>query len=544
MIIKIVLISLIYLIEPYVWLEVMSTLGWKNRRWKKCKWLIFLGYYVLTWIKQFVVFWGASYDWRNYAGALFYCYIIFMLMAFDDNIIKRIYNLAIFIMCSFLVELLVYLVAVFGLHVATNSFFKLGMENIICTAICKIIVAMMLSFFISKKYRTNLIEPLYNNEELVPLIIMTIVFEFATFCALPYVEFEYTNSVAMTIIILGQVILCITLIYAYCYLRKIRNDQRWKAQEWDASNSKNDLEVGIFVKLGIIKSLVKKKKLRDLNSYCWDNGKILKEVVHKNRKPISLFAFTCLFELVALCAFPYISCCVKKRIAIMLVIASQILLFVSLFYIIHYLIKVKCELAQKEKIIDLTNRLDDLRHDMAFHIKIMKSLIQNKKYEDLESYFSETFSYVEVAEETFALNNYLVSIVLSDAMQEIKKRNIKFTRFIAVEDFKMSDHEICTLISNILKNAIEAAEQVKNEKGFICLEIAPNKTGYYINCINSYAKKPQMVNGSFITSKSDAMNHGRGMNIIRKIVEKNGGEVTTSIEESYFEINCTIVGAR
>ena len=108
----------------------------------------------------------------------------------------------------------------------------------------------------------------------------------------------------------------------------------------------------------------------------------------------------------------------------------------------------------------------------------------------------------------------------------------------------MSDHEICTLISNILKNAIEAAEQVKNEKGFICLEIAPNKTGYYINCINSYAKKPQMVNGSFITSKSDAMNHGRGMNIIRKIVEKNGGEVTTSIEESYFEINCTIVGAR
>lgn len=180
---------------------------------------------------------------------------------------------------------------------------------------------------------------------------------------------------------------------------------------------------------------------------------------------------------------------------------------------------------------------------MTSHVRMLKTYVRNEQYEQLKEYMDKTFADVEVAKNVCTVYNNAVSTTINAFLAEAKKKKINFRRSIVIQDFILSDNEICSLLSNILKNAMEAAEKVKvsEEERFVCLEIAPLKNGYYINCINAYDTIPDCKNGKLQTSKADELNHGRGLTIIRNIVEEhNHGKVTTNFEETYFEINCEI----
>lgn len=416
------LLAVIYTIEPYVWLKSMSTLGWKSEKLEKCSWVFFLGYYLLTLVKQYFSFSkGVGTEWTICFGVLVNLYMIFNLFWFKGTVRKKIYTIGLFYICAYLAEMVTVLFASGILHVPTSVLLNKGLINIVCTFLAKLLL-IPVSYIIFRNKNKNVISQLYKVKELLPLIIFTLLFIIATAIIFCCGKFENMNLTNMIIVVL-----------------------------------------------------------------------------------------------------------------------SQVLLLSTIFYITAILKKIKIELEQKNEIIRLTNSLDNLRHDMSSHVRMLKFYVKNKQYDNLEKYMNKTFADVEVAENVCALDNYAVAVTINSFLDEAQKKQINFSRSIVIQDFILPDNEICSLLSNILKNAIEAAEKAPEENRFVYLEIAPLKNGYFINCINGYQTIPNYENGQLQTTKGDKLNHGRGLTIIKNIVEKhNHGKVITHFEEDFFEINCEI----
>ena len=53
-IINTIAITLIYIMEPYIWVKCLATQGWKKDTWKHPFFWTFLVYYILTLMKQYV----------------------------------------------------------------------------------------------------------------------------------------------------------------------------------------------------------------------------------------------------------------------------------------------------------------------------------------------------------------------------------------------------------------------------------------------------------------------------------------------------------
>lgn len=201
--------------------------------------------------------------------------------------------------------------------------------------------------------------------------------------------------------------------------------------------------------------------------------------------------------------------------------------------------QMQMELKQNNDMVDITDKLRKLRHDMNNHIGIMKALIKTEKFNDLEEYVDQIYEDVEIANDIVIMENKVVSVLLNVKKAVAKQKNIEFTSIIATQDFKMQNKDICSLLGNILDNAIEAAEKARSKK-FIQLTIQTTEQGNIINCENTFGVKPIMKKGRFLTNKENNQIHGIGTENIKDIVTKYNGEIDFSYDDEMFNIRIVI----
>lgn len=199
------------------------------------------------------------------------------------------------------------------------------------------------------------------------------------------------------------------------------------------------------------------------------------------------------------------------------------------------------KLQSAEKIIQMTSSVHELRHDMMFHVNVLLDLLYKEKQEEAIEYIENSFACVRILESTFNLEDPAITSSLNLIAKKAKDKQIQFNHIITVGDFGLPSHEMCSLLLNILSNAIEAAEKASRKRRIMCLEISPAEGGYHINCINTYKEKPVFTKGKMVSSKVEK-GHGKGIGIIKNVVEKHGGAVDIAIheEQKVFEINCFI----
>jgi sensor histidine kinase regulating citrate/malate metabolism len=99
------------------------------------------------------------------------------------------------------------------------------------------------------------------------------------------------------------------------------------------------------------------------------------------------------------------------------------------------------------------------------------------------------------------------------------------------------DTDLCILLGNILDNAIEASEQVTDEKGYIDLELNDSNEILSIHCSNNYHIEPIMQNGKLVTTKTSRILHGIGMQNIADMVKKYDGSMEYQYSDQVFSID-------
>ena len=95
--------------------------------------------------------------------------------------------------------------------------------------------------------------------------------------------------------------------------------------------------------------------------------------------------------------------------------------------------------------------------------------------------------------------------------------------------------DVCAIFANALDNAAEACERQELPEKTVFLESRLQKGMFLFSVKNPCAlevKAGEMPQ----TSKKDTENHGFGLQSIREIARRHGGEMTVHAENGYFEL--------
>lgn len=183
----------------------------------------------------------------------------------------------------------------------------------------------------------------------------------------------------------------------------------------------------------------------------------------------------------------------------------------------------------------------ELRHEVKNQYAYIKMLLDQKDFDRAEEFFGEmsmranpTFSYV-------ATGNELVDDIVNLEIVRARARGVQISPRIAVpEHLPFSGPDLCSLLTNLLDNAIEAA--AGGEDPTVNLAMVVDHGTLLISVANPAKSAPVIKeNGSLATSKSDVSHHGYGTRIIKRIAQANGGVVNFSYEDGIFTAKVMLV---
>lgn len=198
-----------------------------------------------------------------------------------------------------------------------------------------------------------------------------------------------------------------------------------------------------------------------------------------------------------------------------------------------------CEELHRKNYREIESVLEKNRrivHDIHNHMIVMKELIEKDNIADLKNYIDEVDE--EFTEITYIVRtkNRILDIILNQKMQTARDNGIQFTMECSdLPKLKMMDLEICTLFGNLIDNALDACQEMK-EQSFIDLKIKVQDNMLFIKIKNSIAEIPQMKDGELVTTKEEKELHGYGMKSVKRIVNKYEGVISYNVQADYFEV--------
>lgn len=177
------------------------------------------------------------------------------------------------------------------------------------------------------------------------------------------------------------------------------------------------------------------------------------------------------------------------------------------------------------------------RHDMKAHFTAMESYYKNRDFEGLEKYYKEAIASSAI----FTVKKYTGNIALDAVIRQlIEKAEAKQIQVIfegiITDNLTISVFDLCTIMSNLIKNAIEACEEIGNDKmRKIKIHMLSQNEQIYILVKNTIAHKVVIKDNKLNTIKTDKKNHGWGSKNVREAVEKYQGNLEYQCEDGWFQ---------
>lgn len=230
---------------------------------------------------------------------------------------------------------------------------------------------------------------------------------------------------------------------------------------------------------------------------------------------------------------------VKDKMSANTVLTFEITQIVFLWYILRtssafkkkdkQLFELEKEVSSNEERQKLLENLAEFRHDYSVHSTIIKNMLYCKEYDKATEYAELIYKDVEKTKLSYKHSNVAITILINQLQQKAEEYGVIFSAVVQVDDFGMGDNEICSILHNIVTNALEAAVKLPKEDAIVTLLVIYTETGYEINCYNhcvgiaSFGK----------TTKKDKMLHGYGVAIVEKLVKKYNGTMKMESKETF-----------
>lgn len=222
-----------------------------------------------------------------------------------------------------------------------------------------------------------------------------------------------------------------------------------------------------------------------------------------------------------------------------LLCAVCVLAFFVIRRVIYNMIDTRIERFQSELIEKQVREIQNMyrqirgwRHDYRNHIQNMKIQLAQENYDGLSRYLSDLADDLDTVDTVVKTGNVMADAILNSKLGVAGKLNVQMNVKANVpEQLPMSDVELCSMLGNMLDNAVESLAHLPEEQRFLRVYIGRLKGQFYLSVQNA-AGKVRREKGIFRSTKEGE--HGYGLFRIDRIVKKYGGYVNRQHEEGIF----------
>lgn len=205
----------------------------------------------------------------------------------------------------------------------------------------------------------------------------------------------------------------------------------------------------------------------------------------------------------------------------------------------------KAELTRYENYIEQQqNYIDDIlksnenirriRHDFKNHILSIRALAIDSHSVQTEEYCNRLLQDFQTVKNTVYTNNTVIDTILNHYFSEAEIKGIELTKKISVDLSQCEyEYEYCTLLSNLLTNAIEASAKTNTRWIELNMYLFNDKTVIVIE--NSADSAPIIKDGQIFTSKRDSKNHGLGTKNIKDTIDSLNGKIEYDFDNARFQ---------
>lgn len=189
-----------------------------------------------------------------------------------------------------------------------------------------------------------------------------------------------------------------------------------------------------------------------------------------------------------------------------------------------------------EQLLEKEHRTRQFRHDIIAELIQMKNYEDRKEYKKLGSYLDEMLSDISsISKYDYDVGNEIVNTILNYYLLPIKdKCKIDVKGYIS-DSLDIARRDLCILVSNLVKNAVEAVEQVPDKEKYIFFEIKSGNIFLQINMRNTCTEHTGITKaGKIYTTKGDKKNHGLGIKNIENTLRRYDGYAEYKKEDNCF----------
>lgn len=188
---------------------------------------------------------------------------------------------------------------------------------------------------------------------------------------------------------------------------------------------------------------------------------------------------------------------------------------------------------QRDEVENVYNTMRGWRHDYHNHMQTLKAYLSMNQLEEMSAYLDHLEEDLDSIDIAIRTGNTSVNAILSSKVSIAQRNNINVNCKATVpSQLKISDVHLCTIIGNLLDNAIESCLKVAADKRFIRIYIGLFKEQLYISVTNSTNQTQRKKLTELITSKKGE--HGFGLRRIDKIVDQYDGYLNRKNEPGVF----------
>lgn len=180
------------------------------------------------------------------------------------------------------------------------------------------------------------------------------------------------------------------------------------------------------------------------------------------------------------------------------------------------------------------NELRALRHDMKNHIMVMNEYLKNNDAETAKEHLKAIQGTLESISSVVNTGNSALDATINIGAKKAQALNIKYkTQISGSENINIDPADICSLLSNLIDNAIEGC--LGSENKYVYIEISVSDMGFKIHIENT--TKLNNCDCLDVSSKADKRNHGFGLKNVRSIVKKYNGIAKLEVKNGIFNVD-------
>lgn len=177
------------------------------------------------------------------------------------------------------------------------------------------------------------------------------------------------------------------------------------------------------------------------------------------------------------------------------------------------------------------------RHDLKHHMKAVHTMAENNECKKITEYIETYLEHVSLKKPLVYCTNFTLNALIVYYVQQAEAHKIKLKLNIELpEETNVKEADLTVLFGNLLENAIDACDEVQENKRYINLKIyKPNSDSIVFYIENGFNGSIKKKNQQFLTTKANG--NGIGIESVKYVVHKYNGDVNIKTDENKFIVS-------